>query len=155
MLCFLSFNKLFIQVETGSLISWQLSFFKSLCWGIVLIAFGNQRMSYQPLCTGSLLPSKNSHKFVSSVSKEDTSSIFYTNCYQFSQKKQTWTSLFCGTQVEDAGVCPGILSKIGDLKIFRIFKRLETATSNSPATNFSAFKSGRRIFVGPYLLIFN
>lgn len=56
------------------------------------------------------------------------------------------------TSVEDGGICPGTLSKIGD--IFTISKRLEITTSNSPATNFSAFGSDRRTFVGPYLLVF-
>lgn len=55
--------------------------------------------------------------------------------------------------MEDAGVCPGMFSKIGD--IFSIFKRLEITISNSPATNFSAFRSDRKTFLGPYLLIFN
>ena len=77
-LCFLSFKKLLVHVETCSLISQQLSFSKSLCWGITLIAFGNQRMSYQPLCTGSLLPSKNFPRFVGSDAKESTSSTLYT-----------------------------------------------------------------------------
>lgn len=139
-------------MRTFPLISWQLSFFKSLCWGIVLIAFGNQRMSYQPLCTGSLLPSKNSHRFVSSDSKEATISILYTNSYQSSQKKQMWASLVCVLQVEAAGVCPGMLLKIGGM--FVIFKRLDTTVSNSPVTNLSSFRSARWIFAGSHLPIF-
>lgn len=63
------------------------------------------------------------------------------------------STVFCGTQVEDAGVCPGMVSKIG--AIFTIFRRLEITISNSPATNFSAFRSDRITFVGLYLQIFN
>lgn len=149
MLCFLSFNKLFIHLETGSLISWQLSFFKSLCWGIVLIAFGIK--GWHILCAQAhcFLQRTPIDSWILSLKK--TLLLFFTLLPVLAEEAKVSTIfVVCRWTLASAPEC---FQKL--VTYLSIFKRLEITISNWPATNVSAFRSDRRTFIGLYLPIFN